>query len=310
MAIKKPVGKKVVEKERPSERAMRESEPAFKKAQEKMRVQETLPEVRKTGGAVSTEVMDFEADAGAGVESADKSAFAIPFLVMLQGLSPQLETVDGAAAGMFLNTITNELYDEGVKVIPCYYQRQFNRWAPDRGGFRGTYLPEDVETGKLKGLTRHQETGLLLMDVPEGEKNVLDKEGKPRFDHLQDTRVHFVLVYSDDTDQWVPAILSLSSTQIKKSRNWMSLITGIKLKGKNGLYNPPSFSHIYLLKPVKQENKKGSWWGMDAEIAGPVEDKALYETAKMFYESVKGGAIVAPPPPSDPDAGGDADSRL
>ncbi|HET8689559.1 MAG TPA: hypothetical protein VFM18_23360, partial [Methanosarcina sp.] len=67
--------------------------------------------------------MDFSADAGMGMEGADKTSFAIPFLTMLQGLSPQVESVEGAKPGKFINTITNELFDE-VLVIPCAYQRR------------------------------------------------------------------------------------------------------------------------------------------------------------------------------------------
>ena len=48
--------------------------------------------------------MDFSADAGQGMEGADKASFAIPFITMLQGLSPQLETVDGAKPGLFIMT--------------------------------------------------------------------------------------------------------------------------------------------------------------------------------------------------------------
>ena len=85
--------------------------------------------VAETNTALAVMAADFAADAGLGMEGADKSSFAIPFLSILQGLSPQLETVDGAKPGLFINSITNEVFKE-VLVIPCAFQRRFLRWAP------------------------------------------------------------------------------------------------------------------------------------------------------------------------------------
>ena len=74
----------------------------------------------------STQVMDFEADSGAGFEGADSQSFAIPYLIILQSNSPQVDEDDGkyikgAKVGMFLNTVTGEIFDgkEGVNLVPC-----------------------------------------------------------------------------------------------------------------------------------------------------------------------------------------------
>ena len=60
--------------------------------------------------------VNYEADACAGREGADKDSYAIPFLLVLQPLSPQVvdKLVPGAEAGMLLNSVTNELYKEGA----------------------------------------------------------------------------------------------------------------------------------------------------------------------------------------------------
>jgi hypothetical protein len=233
--------------------------------------------------------IDFAADAGMGMEGADKNSFAIPFITLLQGLSPQLETVDGAKPGLFINTITNELYKE-VLVVPCAYQRRYLRWAPrdQGGGYKGEYTPVDVETGKVAGVTQNAEGRLTL-------------EG----DLLNDTRNHFVLAQSE-SGVWQPALVSLSSTQIKKSKRWMSRIQSIEMRAPNGkTFNPPSFSHIYKLKAVKEENSKGSWWGVDIELVGPVQDAELYNKAKDFHASVVSGAVEVAPPPAEHEGGSD-----
>jgi hypothetical protein len=105
---------------------------------------QTIEKPAAKGGAVQTS-LNFATDAGKGLEGTTKSDFAIPFLSMLQSNSPQVETLKGAKAGMLVNTITNELFDEAI-VIPCAYQRRFVRWAPRSagGGYRGDLSPLDV----------------------------------------------------------------------------------------------------------------------------------------------------------------------
>lgn len=246
--------------------------------------------------------IDFSADAGAGMEGADKSSFAIPFITMLQGQSPQIETVDGAKPGKMINTITNELYDE-ILVIPCAYQRRFLRWAPRStgGGYKGEFNPVDVETGNLKGMSEHN--GMFMMDVPDGVAP-FDPKGLPLYDHLADTRNHFVLA-KNAAGSWQPALISLSSTQIKKSKRWMSRIQGVELRDAAGRsFNPPSFSHIYKLTAQKEENSKGSWWGFVIDLLEPVTDGEVYAKAKDFHKQVASGAVEVAPPVEDAPSNG------
>lgn len=228
-------------------------------------------------------VLDFAADAGAGLEGADNASFAVPFLSVLQGLSPALETVDGAKPGLMINTITNELFKE-LHVIPCAFQRRFLRWdGAQRGKYKGDLSPIDVETGKLVGATK-------------------DDKGQWRIggDVLKDTRNHYVM-YRTVQGSWKPALLSLGSTQIKKSKRWLSLIQGVELPGPNGgrLYNPASFSHVYKVTTLKEENDLGAWFGVNIELDGPVSDAELYAAAKAFNKQVAAGMVITEPPAAD-----------
>lgn len=258
---------------------------ASKKATTEVAVKE------ETNTALAVMAADFAADAGLGMEGADKSSFAIPFLSILQGLSPQLETVDGAKPGLFINSITNEVFKE-VLVIPCAFQRRFLRWAPrsEGGGYKGEYNPVDIETGKIAGVQTNAEGRLMLEN-----------------DELKDTRNHFVLMQTE-SGAWTGALLSLSSTQIKKSKRWMSLILGIEMRNAQGKpFNPPSFSHVYKLSAVKEENSKGSWWGLQVEKVEPVGDAELYAKAKAFHNSVSAGEVEVAPPQADVEAAGSDD---
>lgn len=255
----------------------------------------TNKEIAEAKSTAIGQVLDFSDDAGAGLEGTDKNSFAIPFLTILQGLSPQLETVEGARPGLFINTITNELFKE-VLVIPCAYQRRYIRWSPrsSGGGYKGEYNPVEVETGNLQGLT--ELNGIRMMDVPEGVTKLFDDKGLPLYDHLQDTRNHFVLAMSE-TGAWQPALISLSSSQIKKSKRWMSRIQGIEMRNAQGkAFTPPSFSHIYKMVAVKEKNAKGEWWGVDFDLVEPVQDVQLYANAKAFHASVADGSVQVTPP--------------
>ena len=64
-------------------------------------------------------------------------------------------------------------------------------------------------------------------------------------------------------------------------------------QGKNGLFTPPTYSHIYKLKTVQQSNDKGTWFGWDVSKVGPITDKGIYEIAKGFSTNVGKGAVVA-----------------
>jgi hypothetical protein len=85
----------------------------------------------------------------------------------------------------------------------------------------------------------------------------------------------------------------MKATQLKVSRKWNSMMMGIKLQGKNGLFTPPTYSHIYSLKTVQMSNDKGTWFGWDVSKVGPVEDRATYDIAKNFAETVGKGEVQA-----------------
>ena len=62
-------------------------------------------------------------------------------------------------------------------------------------------------------------------------------------------------------------------------------------QGKDGLFTPPTYSHVYKLKTVQQSNDKGTWFGWDVNKIGPVQDKALYDQAKSFSQNISKGNI-------------------
>lgn len=231
----------------------------------------------------------YEQEEGGGFENADREAFAIPFLLILQSMSPQCKKsegayIKGAEEGMFYNTVTNEVTagDEGLIVIPCYYRRVFLKWAPrdTGGGFLGEFLPNDPIVSTVK----RTEKGDVL---PDGNL-------------LVDTRVHYVLILRQD-GTLQPAVMSLSSSQVKKSRQWMSKMDGIKFKDSTGRqYTPPMYSHTYKLSTIPEKNDQGSWFGWKIELNERQDDAQVFATAKEFKRQIAAGEAKEQVPASAP----------
>jgi len=175
--------------------------------------------------------------------------------------------VSGAKAGMIFNTVTKQAYDgvEGVNVIPCGYKREYVEWS-DRG--EGTSAPVAI----------HSVASGIINDATRGADY---KDRLPNGNYLENTASYFVML--DDMSQ---ALITMKSTQLKVSRSWNSMMNSIKLKGKNGMFTPAAYSHVYNLSTVQQSNDKGTWFGWNVQKIGPVQDKNLYEAAKQFASSV------------------------
>ena len=229
----------------------------------------------KKEGALQTNL--FEADANQGAQNISQEDLALPFLKILGQLSPEVNKrdgkyVEGAEPGKIINTVTNKLYDE-IEVIPVFYKRQYVEWA-DRG----------TSTGAPVAI--HSADSDIISQTTRGKDY---KDRLANGNYLENTANHYV-IYLNDTPQ--QAMVSMKSTQLKISRKWNSMMMGIKMQGKNGLFTPPTYSHIFKLKTVQMSNDKGTWFGWDVEKVGPVGDKNIYDMAKSFATSVGKGEII------------------
>ena len=240
---------------------------------------------RENAGPLATNV--FEADAGKEITNIKQEDLASPFLKVLGQLSPEVNTreakhVEGSQPGMIINTVTNELYDgeKGIEVLPVYYKRQQIEWQ-DRGESKGAPV-HIYDAGD---------------DIP---KTTRDKSFKDRLangNYLENTVSHFVVLLGKTP---TTALISMKATQLKISRKWNSMMMGIKMQGKDGLFTPPTYSHIYKLKTVQQSNDKGTWFGWDVSKVGPITDKGIYEIAKGFSTNVAKGAVITKHGDSEP----------
>jgi hypothetical protein len=223
----------------------------------------------------------FEDDAAKGLGAIGQEDLALPFLKILGQLSPEVNKrdgkyVEGAEPGMIFNSVSGELYDgvKGIDVIPCFYKLEYIEWK-DRG--EGLGAPVAI-----------YDSSSDIMSKTKPDANYKDR--LPNGNYIEKTASHFVIVSGDSPST---ALISMKSTQLKISRKWNSMMSGIKLKGANGMFTPASFSHIYKLKTTQMSNDKGTWFGWEVSKIGPVTDAGLYEQAKAFSESISKGSVKA-----------------
>jgi hypothetical protein len=228
-------------------------------------------------------------DVGAGNENLTSKDIAIPYISILQALSPQCqrggaEYIKGAEPGFYFQNVNNILWnpeENPLVIVPCAFDRVINEWIPrDQGG-------------GLVGV--HPVNTPLLQDARPNDKGV---PTLPNGHNLIDTATHYVLYYSPVSEKFEPAVVSMKSTGLKKSRLWNSLLTQQTIPGSD--QPAPRWLFKWEFRTVLESGNGNSWFNF--EIAkGPVVNKETYMAAKKMYEGWKGGSIRAAADPVSED---------
>ena len=162
---------------------------------------------KSVGVKKSTEMAEFdpsmfEADAGQGVENMGQDDLALPFLKVLSGNDPVLDENEVARKGDIYNTVTSSIYKgkDGVRVIPCAYQRRFIQWAPrGTGGGAPTAM---YEPGEVRPATQRS--------ADDNKDYVADGSGQ----YIEETHQHFVLLVGEEGSVET-ALIAMKSTQTR-----------------------------------------------------------------------------------------------
>ena len=219
------------------------------------------------------------ATSGGGLEEVTSDDIQIPFLRVLQALSPQIKKSDpayikGAEQGGIFNTVTKKFWsgDDGVLVIPVHFQKKLLEFVPrsEGGGFVGELDPKNLPK------VVKEDNGMEMLE---------------NGNELVRTAQHYVKIVHDD-GTLENAIVDMKKTQLKKSRQWMSIMMMQKHNGKT----LPSFSQVYRLKTVEESNDKGNWYTWSVQHEKMVDSIESYNDAKSFYTSIKSGELTALPP--------------
>jgi hypothetical protein len=231
------------------------------------------------------EPIDFAEDAGAGFEEATQAAYAIPFLYILQSNSPQVKKtegayVKGAEEGMFFLSTDSSLYpgQPGVVVVPVHFSQRAIEWKTREKG--GGFVAEHPADTPLVQQTK----------MDEKQRNIL-----PNGNQLVDTRIHAVLLLPDypNCSRVIPAVINMTSTQLRKSRKWMSVMGGVHIPHPvtGQPVQAPMFARMYRLTTIPESNDKGSWWGFHVEQCGETSDHGAVTQARALGKAVRSGTV-------------------
>ena len=251
-----------------------------------------MSEEHKTNGgdaaAVDDESSLYYQDASAGLEKVTLQDLQVPFLTILQPLSPQVnkrnsEYVEGAEPGNIYNIATQELY-ESIDFVPAEYQRRYTEWKPrETGG--GLVRDWGSDDSRLLQCKRDEKSNRDT--TPDG--NIIVTSGT----------FFGILVPMGER-----AVIAFASTQLKKARRWLSTATSLTMERPDepgSKFTLPLFSTVYRLSSIPEKNDKGEWFGWKIQTMDRVMKlpggKALYLEARRMREDVIEQRLTLTTPP-------------
>lgn len=245
---------------------------------------------------------DFGDYAGMGTENLDRDDFKIPFLNLLQSLSPEVQSDDpkfipGAEVGMFANSVTKQLFSgsDGVILVPCYREHHFVEWQPRNqgGGFVAIHATDSEVVQRAKAEAK-------------SFKDLRTPAGNDLVDTFQLYCLRLNAVDAAEPAEIV--VLSCTKTKIKRYREYMTRVGTFVLQDEEGnvLASPrdiPLFAHRLKVTATRERGAEGPYYnvllepavGNDIEksMIDPSTRKELMAAAAALNRSVKGGAKTA-----------------
>lgn len=237
---------------------------------------------KEVGAKASTDLstnVDYEAYAGAGFENQTSDDYAIPFLQILQALSPQIQENEALRQGMIINTVTGEVFEakNGIAFVPATTNHCYVEWKPRDagGGFVGIH---EVQSELVRACIAGQDFGVYK--TPDGNE-------------LLETFYVYGIAVMDDGST-CQAVLSFSSTKIKKYKAWQTKAKTIQIALPDGRRIPaPLFAHRYRLKTVSEKNTKGQFYNWDITFDGENALACrLAPSDPLFQEAVAVKALI------------------
>lgn len=205
-------------------------------------------------------------DAGMGNENVNTDDLSIPRLDLIQQLSPQIDPtspkyIEGAKPGHLFNSLTGELFDFCF-VINLDFESKYQIFKKRKfgGGFEGSF---DTE-----GEARDH---LAAQGLPADQYDIVD------------TAIHKVLLLDENGQPDQPALIYMSGSKQKVSKNWNSAIQ---------LKNPQAarFASVWTLQSVGEKNRQGQpYQNFKVDFAGWASED-LYTEAKKLYEGIRAGS--------------------
>jgi hypothetical protein len=231
----------------------------------------------KTDKLPAMNMENLEKFAGTGLDTITTDDIATPRLKVLAQMSPELEEIEGAKAGMICNSVSKKIYSgqDGISVVVCGYDKVWLEWQ-DRG--KGSSAPVNI-----------------FSPVDKPTNAVRGDDGKFRLEsgnYLEECANFYCLLLNGGVAP-EPAIISMKATQLKAARSWAYSLKNefIQNPKTKKLFLAPSWYRMYTLTTTKQSNDKGSWYGWVVNKGDFLNSEDTFDMAANFNESVRKGIV-------------------
>lgn len=221
-------------------------------------------EVAKTGGSALAVNTDYGDYAGMGHDQTSSDDYLIPYINLLQDLSPQCKAgedkLEGAVPGLMFNTASETLHSE-LCFVPVERTHSYLEFVPRKqgGGFKGEHSPES-------DLVRH-----CINTQEWGEYKT------PGGNELVETYAlyGFQMDGPEDYESAQPVVISFTSTKIKEYKKLMTRMR--TFKGGKGI---PLFAHRILLTTALENRTGGDSFNFRST---PAVNKSVAESLIPMY---------------------------
>lgn len=237
---------------------------------------------KKTTAAEKLEAIDWSTDVGAGFENVKQDDLGLPMLSIIQKMSPEVDEddpkfIEGVKAGDVLLNLTKKCYADKASpamYVPCGYQKAYVEWTPRESG--GGYVQA------------HSQAILNQCTRNEKGQDVLSNGNL-----IVTTAYIFGYMFDEDEKDWIFTILSMSSTQLKKARQWLNIMSSHKMTQGDKKILLPMYSHKYKLSTQPESNEHGTWYGWKIEVGDMVSEPELVGKCREQREQLAAGSMSA-----------------
>jgi hypothetical protein len=234
--------------------------------------------------------LDYGEHAGAGFEGQTSADSKIPFLLLLQGLSPQVggpKAVPGASPGKFMNSVSERVYGDSVLFVPAKREKSYVEWVPraQGGGFVGRHAVDSDLVARAKEKAGPKAFGKLKH--PDSENELVET-------------VYLYGVVCDGERPADPVVVAFKSTALAPLRAWNTRVKTTQIPVAGRKQTPPLFAHLTRVSTVSQSNKKGTFFNY---VLGPAKgdmidsllrpDDERFRAAVSLRDLVESGAAKA-----------------
>lgn len=215
-----------------------------------------------------------------GFENVSAQDILIPRLTIIQKMSDQLDDhkaayIEGARYGDFCDTGTGEVFKE-LTIVPVFFANVYIEWYPRESG-KGLAKNHGTDASCMKNATPDEKNRMVL----------------PNGNYIADTATWYILNLTANRRR---SFIPLTSTSIKHSRKWMTLLTSERLKRKDGTeFQPPMWYRSWKATTIEESNTQGSWKSWRFSPGDPIlaldPTKTILREAMEFYEQARDGLV-------------------